>query len=108
MQPCPRATAHADSTKLRILYAIEGRGKRRLTVSSWRTVNGDGGVVIVGVDDGGMRVRSPELAQLMKQQLVVWMRPVFKCAEQAFAGPGPCALGRPLRNHFGTEWSSSG
>ncbi|RWV99937.1 hypothetical protein GW17_00037137 [Ensete ventricosum] len=28
------------------------------------------------------------------------MRPVFKCAEQAFAGPGPCALGRPLRNHF--------
>ncbi|RWW65164.1 hypothetical protein BHE74_00027548 [Ensete ventricosum] len=34
------------------------------------------------------------------------MRPVFKCAEQAFAGPGPCALGRPLRNLFGTEWSS--
>ncbi|RWV87836.1 hypothetical protein GW17_00050131 [Ensete ventricosum] len=40
--------------------------------------------------------------------LAKWMRPVFKCAEQAFAGPGPCALGRPLRNHFGTEWSSWG
>lgn len=72
--------------------SIEGRGRRRLTVSSWRPVNGDGGVVIVGVDDGGMRMRSPELAQLMPQQPVV----VLGQAVQELQTPGfrfviPCA-----------------
>ncbi|RRT36507.1 hypothetical protein B296_00057211 [Ensete ventricosum] len=32
------------------------------------------------------------------------MCPVFKRAEQAFAGPGPCALGRPPRSLLGTKW----
>ncbi|RRT44517.1 hypothetical protein B296_00043218 [Ensete ventricosum] len=32
------------------------------------------------------------------------MRPVFKRAEQTFAGPGPCALDRPPRSLLGTEW----
>ncbi|RZR97447.1 hypothetical protein BHM03_00026633, partial [Ensete ventricosum] len=31
----------------------------------------------------------------------------FKYAEQAFAGPGPCALGRSLHSFFGTERSWS-
>ncbi|RZR76734.1 hypothetical protein BHM03_00001614 [Ensete ventricosum] len=40
-------------------------------------------------------------------ELARWMCFAFKYAEQAFAGPGPCALVRPLHNLFGTErnWS---
>ncbi|RRT56734.1 hypothetical protein B296_00020975 [Ensete ventricosum] len=36
-------------------------------------------------------------------ELVRWMCFAFKYVEQVFAGPGPCALVRPLRNLFGTE-----
>ncbi|RZR79654.1 hypothetical protein BHM03_00005444 [Ensete ventricosum] len=39
--------------------------------------------------------------------LARWMCFAFKYAEQAFAGPGPCALVCPLRNLFGTERSWS-
>ncbi|RZS28504.1 hypothetical protein BHM03_00062101 [Ensete ventricosum] len=40
-------------------------------------------------------------------ELAWWVCSAFKYAEQAFAGPGPCALGRPLHNFFGTERSWS-
>ncbi|RWW06744.1 hypothetical protein GW17_00029899, partial [Ensete ventricosum] len=39
--------------------------------------------------------------------LAWWVCSAFKYAEQAFAGPGPCALGHPLHNLFGTKRSWS-